>query len=452
VLNEEALIVVVTLIASGLLVLGVLNLLWPTRPRHPVRVDAPIPRDERRLPPAESSPSAPSETVDAELTSVAVNTERAREAERVSVDVEARVESEESRAPAWVLERCRALAAQSRFDDVLATAMVALENERAGESEATAALWREVALARRHLGHRNGAVSAFCSAIVAADVSRDDLRRELALWAIETTRRAVAERHDAERFDALESARAMLVGARAGFDPDPDVEAAYADFASDYWPAYEAHVRALVDAQDFSEAYRLVTEALADGDVPPERRTALDGIRSETLAARIVALVDRAVASIDEAREWDAVGALERAETLYRSASGVSKPRLLRAAERLAAGYVRLARRRVETREFEEAVDPLFRAFRLDALGDADRDEARSTLAETIQAVAALRASAIHEVAMSGNREAALVQAEKLWALLRSAIALGAPRESLTSTLATTRELLAGLGARVESP
>ena len=35
-LSEEALIVVAAFGACGLLVLGLLELVWPTRPRHPV--------------------------------------------------------------------------------------------------------------------------------------------------------------------------------------------------------------------------------------------------------------------------------------------------------------------------------------------------------------------------------------------------------------------------------
>ncbi|PYN22450.1 MAG: hypothetical protein DMD99_16750, partial [Candidatus Rokuibacteriota bacterium] len=36
-LSEEALILIVVAVASMLLVMGVLELIWPSRPRHPVR-------------------------------------------------------------------------------------------------------------------------------------------------------------------------------------------------------------------------------------------------------------------------------------------------------------------------------------------------------------------------------------------------------------------------------
>ena len=50
VLSEEALIVLAAFGACGLLVLGILDLLWPTRPRHPVRRAAPLspPRPHRQ--------------------------------------------------------------------------------------------------------------------------------------------------------------------------------------------------------------------------------------------------------------------------------------------------------------------------------------------------------------------------------------------------------------------
>ncbi|MBM4442579.1 MAG: hypothetical protein FJ027_19350, partial [Candidatus Rokubacteria bacterium] len=54
-LTEEALILLVTIGASGMLVLGALELAWPSAPRRPVRrarLNAPAPWDARTLAPA----------------------------------------------------------------------------------------------------------------------------------------------------------------------------------------------------------------------------------------------------------------------------------------------------------------------------------------------------------------------------------------------------------------
>ena len=205
-------------------------------------------------------------------------------------------------------------------------------------------------------------------------------------------------------------------------------------------------MRELVDAQDFAEADRLATEALADAALPAARRALFEEFRAQTLASCIASLVGRAVASIDDNRDWEAVGALERAEGLFRSASGLPAEHRDDLVRCLAAVYARLGKRRVESGECEEAIDPLFRAFRLGAIDPGERDDLRWTMVEALRGVVDARVTMIRDVAAMGNRDSAAVQAEKLWVLLRSAMAAGVPQESLTQALATTRRLLEDLG------
>jgi len=56
VLSEEALVLVTAVGACALLILGILELVWPSRPRHPVRRLEPAP------PPAKPAPVAAPKT------------------------------------------------------------------------------------------------------------------------------------------------------------------------------------------------------------------------------------------------------------------------------------------------------------------------------------------------------------------------------------------------------
>ena len=56
-LSEEALILLATFGAIALVVLGALELLWPSKPRHPVRRLPPVPLKQGTLP----RPAAPLE-------------------------------------------------------------------------------------------------------------------------------------------------------------------------------------------------------------------------------------------------------------------------------------------------------------------------------------------------------------------------------------------------------
>lgn len=426
---------VATLVACGLLVLGVLDLLWPVR-RRPVRQAPAAPRRDRTPTPAREEPRLHGEPAPTPAPMTAIPGAGPEPAPAPAVD------------PAEVLERCRRLVAAERPGDAVAAAMAVLERPAGIAPGVVAALWREVGAARAAVGDHDGALAAFRAAIEAAPAAeRDGLRRELAVWASGVARElTIVAPPGADGFTAVRAARAILDAAAEASGPDRSLESAHADLAPVYWPAYEAHLRGLVDAQDFSEAYRLATEALADATLPAERRALFETFRAQTLTSRIASLVGRAVASIDDNRDWEAVGALERAETLFRSASGLPAEHRDDLVRCMAAVYARLGKRRVESGDFEDAIDPLFRAFRIGAIDAGERDDLRWTMVQALKGVVEARVAMIREVAAAGSRDSAAVQAEKLWQLLRSGMAAGVPQESLTQALATTRRLLDDLG------
>lgn len=472
-LTEEALILLGTLIASGFLVLGTANVLWPPRPRH-LRRAAPVGlRSERSFevatadgvieephaePPAFVEPAAPDDAAEPEPVELPDPEPIFPEPIVAAIEVPggddapARVDEPpaapaERRDPVAVLEDCRSLARAERFRDAVREATRVLDEPGRADRSTAALLWREVALARAAIGERDGALAAFRNAVdTAPDAERAAMRGALAGWAAQTARGMIAAAEEGARFTALHDARTLLEEAVATAGAHPDIAEVAAALEPEYWPEYEAHMHALMAGRDFGEAYRLATEALSDTDLPAERRPAFEDFRAETLTARIVSLIERAVVAMDEHREWEAVGALERAETLYRSATTLSADRRDEVARRLADGYAQLGRRRVYGGEFEDAVDPLFRALRIGPPNDENRDDARWALVQAIQGVVDTRVAMIREVASAGGRDSAMVQADKLWALLRSGMAAGVPQESMSAALATTRQLIEELG------
>jgi tetratricopeptide (TPR) repeat protein len=503
VLNEPAIILIATLAASGLLVLGVMDLIWPTtrtrvrraRPggvhpsipevrdrvvtsipavgRPPVIPRTAAPVVERPIAPVvESGPVAPAPVEPVALESMAgppmVEEPESVEAERVpppargwQLELDAQttptleptpepeVEEEPEPEPAVpgptaVVERCRELTAEMRYGDAVAEAMAFLHRADAGPASAVVTLWIEVATARDRMGDREGALEAFRAAVDAApEEDRERVRLECGWWAATTAREAIAAvPHDGDRYTPLASVRGFVADAREIVGTMSTINAVHADIEGEFWPAYERHVGALITDRDYAEAYRLATEALSDDALPSERRSTFEEFRAATLAARIVALADRAVLAVDEHREWEAVGALERAETLLRSETSLPAARRDEAVAQVAIGYARLGRRRVDANEFEEALDPLGRAVRLSKPDAASRDEACLAMVTALNAVVDARSAMIRDVATTGNRDSAAAQAEKLWALLRSSMAAGVPQEPLTSAIASTRRLI----------
>ena len=486
-LNEPAVILLATLAASGLLVLGVMDLIWPTtrtrvRRARPVGFRLPTPevRDKvvAPIPAAARPPVIPRTVAPVVLESIAeppvVEEPVSGEPERVpepvrgwqleldtpmaptleptpEPEVEEEPEPEPEPAavgPAALIERCRELTAEMRYGDTVAEAMAFLQRSDAGPSDVVGTLWLEVVTARERMGDRDGALEAFRAAVEAApEDDRERVRLECGWWAATTAREVIASvPHDGDRYTPLASLRGFVVRAREIVGTMSTINAVHADLEGEFWPAYERHVGALITDRDYAEAYRLATEALSDDALPSERRATFEEFRAATLAARIIALADRAVLAVDEHREWEAVGALERAETLLRSETSLPAARRDEAVAQVAVGYARLGRRRVDAGEFEEALDPLGRALRLSKPDAAARDEACLAMVTALNAVIEARSAMIRDVATTGNRDSAAAQAEKLWALLRSSMAAGVPQEPLTSAIASTRRLIDELG------
>ncbi|PYO45017.1 MAG: hypothetical protein DMD84_29580 [Candidatus Rokuibacteriota bacterium] len=206
-LTEEALIFVVALGALGLVVLGTLELLWPSKPKHPVRrstppapavasasrrVDAAAERRWRSNRPRHAASARdshvrrPQSTEPSRPVPPFTRVPRARPPQPVEP---APLEPVAARAVS-IVDRCFTLYQEHRYADVVTVATAALADDapaarRPADGKEAAALWSVVALAQQGLGDQAGARAALEAAIATApEIDRVTYRRQLATLAL----------------------------------------------------------------------------------------------------------------------------------------------------------------------------------------------------------------------------------------------------------------------------
>lgn len=209
------------------------------------------------------------------------------------------------------------------------------------------------------------------------------------------------------------------------------------------WPTYEEVVPGLIQRQEFHEARRLLREALTDEDCPAAQQSGFRELLSATFSGEVGQLTAEAIANMQDAREGEALGALQRAVALLDQIpdGGLAPKRREELERRLWWGYTKLGLRLVEAQQFDEALEPLFEALRLAGPGTDRQDETREALAKALDGVVETRTRAIHQIASEGDRDTAVVQCEKLWALLRSSIDQGLAQDDLTGPLGKAQKL-----------
>lgn len=451
-LTELALVLGTTLVACGLVALGVMELLWPTRRRAPAGrpSPAPPPTVTQTVPAYEPAPAfePTAETEDAP-------TEDVVPADPATADrpVPGKTVVEAATVSSSLLERCEALASDEQWDSLLAAAVPVLGPPGPAEAPSAerARLWSLVARAHIEHGDRTAAIDGLRAAMRAApEDERSGYEEEFVSVATATARTLVTESseasHDAERLEKLTAARRVLIAAQVDVPADPSIALTLARIDGHYWPFYEARARTLLAAEEATQAAQLADDALADPSLPEAHRSAFEALRAETLAGRVAELTATATRSMSFGRDWDAVAALERAEAMLRTARDVPPERMTEIATQISGAFTRLGVRRVEGCEFEGALEPLLRALRLPSVATEDAEEARWALSQAIEGLVDARTSMIREVAGEGHRASATAQAEKLWGIVRSGIAAGVPQERLQRASVTVRGLLEELG------
>jgi tetratricopeptide (TPR) repeat protein len=429
-LSEEALIVVAAFGACGLLVLGVLELVWPTRPRHPVRPRRPLPA--RR--PIRSRRGPRAESPGPELASQRgpiVPHSPARLPGEVPVVAAALPDTspvlEAAPPPGTLVDECFALQQAGRYAEAVQTATAALRGaegaSRPADAHTTAALWSVAALAYQGLGEHVEARAALQAAVEAAPAAdRPTYQRRLGTLADGVARRLLAEAAQHPRGDTpecLETIRTAVVWLEHGVAAVP-ADAGLAQLSQGaqaaLWRSYERAVMALLQRQEFRPARRLLRDALADPRFPPERVDTFRELFTGTFSGEVGQLTAQAIRSVQEAREADACLAVQRAEALLATLSdeALSAKRREEVDRRLWWVYSRLGERHLNSGDFEAALEPLVRALGYD-VGVERHDQTRSLLARALEG--------------APRREAAIVHCDRLWARLhgaREALAAGA--------------------------
>jgi tetratricopeptide (TPR) repeat protein len=426
-LSEEALIVLAAFGACGLLVLGVLELIWPTRPRHPVR--RPPPRRplaarasraiaaERRPPPSGHRPHQRRAPVPGAVT--------APVAAMTTVDLPVAGPAASGAAGVGgVVDECFALQQAGRHTEVIARATASLHDPALACSPAsahvTAALWSVVALAQQGLGEPTQARRALEAAVAVAPAGdRPTYQRQISVLAEGVARGLLAEAEEHPRAESpewLETIRTAVGWLEAAVVASPaDAALAELDRAAraTLWRAYERSVLALLQRQEFRAARRLLREALEDPRFPVARVEAFRELFTGTFNGEIGQLTAGAIRSAQDGREADALHALRRAETLLATLSDEALgPRRREEVERrLWWVYSRLGESALQVGQPDAALEPLVHALGYD-VGPERHEETRALLERALDAVP--------------DREGAIVRCDRLWAQLRGA------RETLT--------------------
>jgi tetratricopeptide (TPR) repeat protein len=454
-LTEEALIFLAGLGACGLVVLGVLELLWPARPKHPRRrrppVPAPVPARHRSPERARTrharEPGAPRYVARAATTAPSVPP-RSRPVPARPDDL----------SP--VVEACVALHNERRYEEAVLRGTAALSDGPTSvrpsvDADGAAALWSVVGLSKQALGDNEGARDALEAAIVAATaLERPTYQRQLGRLAAGVAEeflaraRAVASPDAEERLALIREATAWVRRGQAATPEDSDLLALAARTQEALWPVWEQVVMGQVQRQRFREARRLLRAALEDPDFPPARKDQFQELLSGTFSGEIGQLTAQAIRSVQELRETEALGSLERAEELLSRVHDEALPpkRREEVDRRLWWGYNRLGLRRVESGEFADAIEPLFRALRLSPVGTERHADTRALLARALEGLVDARALEIRHLAEDGDREAAVVETDKLWTRLAGARGRGLDEQDLAVATAMVRRLFEELG------
>ena len=513
-LSEEALILLAALGAVGLLILGTLELLWPSHRKRPSRreplpapaVAAAVPRAVAAMPsrrrwrsnhprhaagaaqrypkpgmPTRSGASADDVPNAAAVADPAVVADSAVVADPTlaaplaaaialapaAVDAPAAVPLTLSHTPppaagprladtGPLVDQCFELYQAERYTDVVALTTAALSadappTERAADAAEAGALGSMLALARQALGDHAGARAALETAMaVAPEADRATYRRQLTTLTLGVARELITAAaapvapESEGRVRDLRDALSWLEPLRVADPDDADVRELVMTAETRLWRAYEHVVMALLQRQGFREARVLLREALDDARLPSTRAEAFRELLSGTFSGEIGQLTAQAIRSMQEARESEALAALERAERLLRSVheETLSPKRREEVDRRLWWGYNQLGVRRLAAGAFEDAVEPLVHALGLAATAPDRQMDTRAALIQAFEGWTDACALAIREAANAGDREAAIVRSDTLRARLHAALQEGLAERELSRALARAHGLV----------
>jgi hypothetical protein len=208
------------------------------------------------------------------------------------------------------------------------------------------------------------------------------------------------------------------------------------------WEGYVLAGRGLLQRRQFAAARSLVRQALESEDLPASRRAPLTALAAQGVVRQIGRLV--ATARGTATPEAEALDALERAREILAATSAESiAPRRWHASnQRIWNGYMRLARRQIESFELEAAVRPLLRALHLRDLELGLERRTRDLLARTIERIADRAGETIGRLLKNGDRDAAMQRWQDVRGLIQRARDQGLSHEELAQAFNRARQML----------
>lgn len=411
----------------------------PAEPPEP-----PVPRPEPVVAePVESPPAEPAEPVAAVSAPLARTSGESRESPVAPVGEESPV------------DRCSALWEAQRYAEVASEAMAALTSASMLPMDEVAKLWGLAGLAKQALGDHDGARAAFEEAILASSAEdRPTWERHLAALALDIGRSLLARSQGdsgidpEERVGAIRSAITWLDGGVAAVPGDAALREAAAEARRALWPTYEEVVAGLVQRQEFHLARRLLREAMADEECPPDLQGTFRDLLAATFGGEVGQLTAEAIRRMQEGKEEEAVATLERAETLLATipADGLPAKRRQELERRLWWSYTKLGLRRVEGGMYEEALPPLLHALGFTGVGPERQEETRGALVRALEAIVEARSGLIRRLADEGDLKGASLVGDRVRGFLKEAMDRGVTREELATALNKAQQLFERLG------
>jgi tetratricopeptide (TPR) repeat protein len=508
-LSEEALILLGALVGVGLFVLGVLEVLAPTRPRYPRRRgeperdpwrrartgavpvrtaepprDIPVRRpifsdrpgpfgDEPRPPHGQASPgpavppgpaavtASPGDWPASALPSFPLEPPALPPAASPSAAVEPPPEPETivtpevSEPPLSPVERCYALHEAQQFTEVVTEATAAIEAGIVSPAEDRARLWGVAGLARQALGEPTAARAAFEAAIAAAPPGeRATWERHLAALALRVGRDRCAWAQNPSLADAeerLAAVRDAITWLGRGLEVTPEDDAlsdAQTEAREALWPAYERAALDLIQRQDYDRARQVLNQALATPGVPGELEASLRELLSGTYGGEVGQLTAEALRRMRDGKETEALATLERAEELLVAIpeDGLPERRRQELERRLWWSYTKVGIRWLEAGMYEEALSPLLHALRFGSVGSNRLEETRRPLVRALENLVDAWRAPIERLSHEGDPHDALALCERLWGFIQDARTRGLTEDELAGPVTSTQALFKRLG------
>jgi hypothetical protein len=350
------------------------------------------------------------------------------------------------------VERALALQRGNQHAEVVETAMPHLESSSDPAADepsfSRAALWALVGVSRHALGDGEGTQEALEAAVrEAPEGISDGCPDRIAAVAAEGARRLLATADhmsaaSAERVALLRMAVLWLEWRIVTSSATEEISLLLDRARESLWEGYVLAGRGLLQRRQFAAARNLVRHALESEDLPAGRRAPLTALAAQGVVRQIGRLV--ATARGTASPESDALDALERAREILTatSAESIAPPRWHAANQRIWNGYMRLARRQIESFELEAAVRPLLRALHLRDLDLGLERKTRELLARTIERIADRAGETIGRLLKQGEREAAMQRWQDVRGLIQKARDQGLSHEELAQAFGRARQML----------